>query len=557
MNPQGSRYRPHIGKGRVPGGMLLLVAGTLMVPSCTRVPTALRSKITVVGRVSVSPSKPLPGTTLFFTSREPGLNDNAFAIADSSGAYSVRLISGTYEVRIEPTIGDGLLAHSERVTVSDNRTRVDFTFSGCHVTGRVVAPKGALLDSGQVTASLIAPGYCGAMSLLKQGSYSLLLPTGRYSFYAVAAGYWSGFSPERKESVSVTADTTIDFQLGGIQVSGRVWGPEGLPMRDVGVTARGANYNYTVQNRTTTDGSYELYVPPDSYGLRFSPPYPFFIVPRVVGPLAISAPTSIDEDLSGIEWTGTVRRSDTNEPAPEITVIVRATEDDDEETAAIRTDPQGRFRFILEANQRYDLSTSDPERRETIVRMQGVTATADTALEILTAPQATVNPADSTITLSIRSVAGKTVHRAKKRWPPDWIEVTLHNAGRDTVMLVLPGSGSDWGRRTPIMDWEVRSAGGSRMERTPVAVCGNINPLQTNEVFSLSPGGERKFHTAFPEHYPYEKSHRYQLRLSYENRPAMDWWGSRLGAHDPDAMRLLRQSTPCRLVSDVLEVKVE
>ncbi len=556
MNPQGDRYPPQFWKGRAVRRMILLMTGTLVALSCTRVPTALRSKITVVGRVTVSPSKPLPGTTLFFTSREPGLNDHAYAIADSSGTYSVRLISGTYEVEIEPTIENGLLAHSERATVSDIRTRVDFTFSGYHITGRVVAPNGALVDSARITASLIAPRYSRATSLLKRGSYSLLLPAGRYSFYAVAANYWSGFSPGRKESVSVTADTTIDFQLDGIQISGRVLGPDGLPMRDVAVMARGANYNYTVQKRTTTDGNYQLFVPPGSYRLWFRPPHPFFIMPRVVGPMTITEPTSVDCNLSGIEWAGTIRRIGTNEPVPGITVLVKMIEGDDQ-GAAILTGPQGDFRFILEADRRYDLATHDPENRETVVKVHGVTATTDTTLEILIAPQTTVTRADSTIKLSIRSVAGKTVHRTKKRWPPDWIEVTLHNTDRDTVTLVLPGDGSYWGWRTPLMDWEVREAGGPPLKRTPLALCGNINPLRAGEVFRLPPGAQRKFTTAVPEYYRYGKSHRYQFRLSYENRPHLAWGGSPLGAHDPNALRLLQQSTPCKLLSNALELEVK
>lgn len=554
MNPQGDRHPPQFRKGRAARRMILLMTGTLVALSCTRVPTALRSKITVVGRVTVSPSKPLPGTTLFFTG-EPALKNHAYAIADSSGAYSVRLISGTYDVEIDPPIGLGLLAHTEQVTVSDNHARVDFTFGGYRVTGRVVAPNGTLVDSGRVAATLLsAPGHSQAMSLLKQGSYSLLLPAGGYSFHAGAANHWSGFYPGRQESVLIDADTTIDFWLDGISVSGKVLGPDGLPMKDVGVEARAARHS--VQNRTATDGNYQLYIPSGSYRLWFRPPHPFFIMPRVVGPMTITEPTSIDGDLSGIEWAGTIRRIGTNEPVPGITVLVKMIEGDDQ-GAAILTGPQGDFRFILEADRRYDLSTHDPERRETVARVHGVTATTDTTLEILIAPQTTATRADSTIRLSIRSVAGKTVHRTKKRSPPDWIEVTLHNTDRDTVTLVLPGDGSYWGWRTPLMDWEVRAPGGPRLERTPVALCGNINPLHADQVFRLPPGAQRKFTTAVPEYYPYEKSHSYEFRLSYENRPHLAWGGLPLGAHDPNALRLLRQSTPCKLLSNALELKVK
>jgi hypothetical protein len=229
---------------------------------------------------------------------------------------------------------------------------------------------------------------------------------------------------------------------------------------------------------------------------------------------------------------------------------------DDKRTAAIHTDSRGDFRFIVEAGQRYDLEAHDPASREQVDVLQGLTASADTTLVIFIPSTTTATRADSTITLSIRSVAGKTVHWTKKRWPPVWIEVTLQNTDRDTVTLVMPGDGSLWGRRTPLMDWEVCAPGGPRLERMPVGLCGNINPLRADEVFKLPPGAQRTFTTSVPEYYPYEKSHRYQFRLSYENRPHLAWDGVPLGPHDPNALRLLRQSTPCKLVSNTLELEV-
>src|SRR2546427_5045446 len=150
---------------------------------------------------------------------------------------------------------------------------------------------------------------------------------------------------------------------------------------------------------------------------------------------------------------------------------------------------------------------------------------------------------DPTIQLSIRSVAGKNIRYGGRS---DLIEVTLKNAGRDTVILCLPGDGSFWGWRTPLMDWDVGETGGAALKRVPVAVCGNINPLGWNEVFRLPPGKERKFSVAFPYYYPYKESQRYRLRLSYENRPDIVWGigGMGTGTHDPDALRLLRASTP-------------
>jgi hypothetical protein len=61
-------------------------------------------------------------------------------------------------------------------------------------------------------------------------------------------------------------------------------------------------------------------------------------------------------------------------------------EDDDQRAAAIHTGSQGEFRFIVEADRRYDLTTYDPQIGEEVVRLRGVTATADTTLEILIPP---------------------------------------------------------------------------------------------------------------------------------------------------------------------------
>jgi len=50
-----------------------------------------------------------------------------------------------------------------------------------------------------------------------------------------------------------------------------------------------------------------------------------------------------------------------------------------------------------------------------------------------------------------------------------------------------------------------------------------------------------------------EESHRYQFRLSYENRPYLSSGIPR----DSDVRHLLWQSTACKLVSNTLELKVK
>jgi hypothetical protein len=180
------------------------------------------------------------------------------------------------------------------------------------------------------------------------------------------------------ENVSITGDTTIDIQLEGIPVSGNVLGPDGLPLEDAGVEA-----GYAARIRTRIDGSYRLYVPSGTYRIWFRPPHPFYIFPRVTDPIAITGPVSIDCDLRGVEWVGTVRRLGTGDPAPGVILIVTQVGDEFERGAAIESGPQGGFRFVLEPNHSYGLRVYDPVAGEYSTPVQDVAAIADTTFEIL------------------------------------------------------------------------------------------------------------------------------------------------------------------------------
>src|SRR5262245_553874 len=91
------------------------------------------------------------------------------------------------------------------------------------------------------------------------------------------------------------------------------------------------------------------------------------------------------------------------------------------------------------------------------------------------------------IRLSIRSLSGKTVRTGRFDRPHDSIEITLRNEGRDPVVLVMPGEGSDVGARTPVTDWEIRDKDGHRLERDCGSFCGQRNELSSEAVFQLGP----------------------------------------------------------------------
>jgi hypothetical protein len=163
------------------------------------------------------------------------------------------------------------------------------------------------------------------------------------------------------------------------------------------------------------------------------------------------------------------------------------------------------------------------------------------------------------IRLSIRSLSGKTVRTGRFDRPHDCIEITLRNEGRNPVVLVMPGEGSDVGARTPVIDWEIRDKNGHRLERDGASFCGQRNELNSEAVFQLAPREERRFKSEIPETFLYEKGHKYLVTFKYENRPGMKWPPPSMAwaPDDPDAVQRLANSTPCQLVSNTIELKLK
>jgi len=346
------------------------------VLSCTLMPTAPRVPITVEGRISGPSGEPLEGAVIVFLSGEAVDTGWGVAETDSLGQYAVSLLTGSYAANVYPPDDYGAPAHYARVTFSNSHHRYDFSFQGFRVTGRVLAPTAAPIGSGYISAYKQDPPHGSAYAPLRSGSYSLLLPAGVYSLHARDANSYSGLPARYVGGVPITADTTIDIDFTGIEVSGHVSGPEGLPMDSVRVRAE-----YVVQNYTKPDGSYRLYVPTGTYRIWFLPPHAY-ILPRVTAPMTVSAPVTIESDFSGVEWTGTVRRLGTGVPLPEVHLFVRQVGDEVGRGASAVSGAQGEFRFILERDRSYDLQTYTPGSGWT-TRLQGVAATADTTLEIL------------------------------------------------------------------------------------------------------------------------------------------------------------------------------
>jgi len=142
------------------------------------------------------------------------------------------------------------------------------------------------------------------------------------------------------------------------------------------------------------------------------------------------------------------------------------------------------------------------------------------------------------------------------------ITATITNKGSVPVMLVLPGDGSKWGWRTPLVGFSSMKSDKDKPKH-PAAVplyrggrCGNINALKNNEVFTLAPGKSKDLPDwigcpAFTE------PGTYSVVFYYANDPARKWVGVPLGKHDTDAMKQVEKSHPCLLISNELKLTVK
>lgn len=148
----------------------------------------------------------------------------------------------------------------------------------------------------------------------------------------------------------------------------------------------------------------------------------------------------------------------------------------------------------------------------------------------------------------------------KGTWPK--VTITITNTGNTAVTLVQPGDGSRCKWRTPVIGWSVISADDPKATHPQEpflftgARCGNINALNPGEVFKLQPG-ERKDLGEWADVPLFPDPGTYRVVFYYFNQPDLQWHGLPLGEHDEKAMRMVKASTKCELISNELTFTVE
>jgi hypothetical protein len=347
---------------------------TLAAVSCTRMPTAPPTPVTVHGMIAGPSGEPVPYAFIQFLPIDVPPPDNYNARTDSSGSYSLELLTGSYEMRVFQSIGNnGWLGYANRIHVTRDHARFDYAFHGFKVTGKLLDPEGGILTDGRIVATIEAEHPSSASFNVSDGQFSLLLPAGRYTIRGYAGGFAAGYTAATLQSVPVSGDTVFDVRLPGVLVTGTVLGPDGMPVPYAIVDGRSA------VTETDSNGIYRLYLTEGPHAILCDPQLPG-VVPRQVV-LAIPGPTTINFDFRGVTWSGTVVTAGTNQPVVGCHVSVHVLSS--HLGANFHTDDQGAFRFVMEPHVLCELEAHLHDEVETQLFRGFFRATTDTTFAIV------------------------------------------------------------------------------------------------------------------------------------------------------------------------------
>jgi hypothetical protein len=344
--------------------------------------------VNLSGKVLDSLGRPFPEVALLFECEDPRIHrfyGPEQTRTDSTGSYSIQLAAATWKLFlfVRGAEDSHVAWHRQySVTLAPENPVVDFRIESYRVEGRVIGPTGAVLDSAYVSASATTV-FEGASDRARAGKFSLLLPPGEYDFYANSNEPDRGNPIRILRGVPVRADTSFDIVLAGDPVTGLVRGPGGMPLFRVLVVAEG-DLQFS-KARTGSDGRYGMYLPPGDYTLSCSPdPTEAHILTRVYPPRRIAGASVIDFDLSGAEWSGSVRSSATLQPIEGVLVKASLFADLFGRSAIATTDAAGVFRLVLERQREYELSFAGDDVKA--ATYPGIFAAADSTFDVLLDP---------------------------------------------------------------------------------------------------------------------------------------------------------------------------
>lgn len=372
-------------KGR-PGRFWIPALGVLsaVVMSCSsNIPVAPVRRVTVVGTIRDPDGVPIQDVGVGIV----GSYAFKFANTDSTGSYEVQVPEGIYDIHLRTRFDARIVLPDVDlygVRVKAPATRFDYRYQGFPVSGRVFGPLGTAIDSVWVGVSNDSTEFYVRV-LATPAGYRLFLPSpGTYSFYLNPARRYSGIPSRAYRGVAVLRDTTMDFRLEGNPVSGMV--TVGATPIEASVVAVGRS---AAAEARTSSGAFQMYLPIGDYDWRVYPEGNFaYIYPRFLSGPNVPGPATVNFDLSGTRWSGTVRDLSSGAPVESAKVEVWAGYGSERATSV--TDASGQYAVILQSYSRYNLFVTprDPALRG--ITVYGALAAGDSIIDLSVEPVAPV-----------------------------------------------------------------------------------------------------------------------------------------------------------------------
>lgn len=324
--------------------LALILAALGCVVSCAGdMPVAPRANIEVTGVVQDRDGTPLNGAYVTFVvdpepSEPPYYHLRTQTASD--GTFRGEVPEGPYRVWISPRFERGLPEVQVPFTVSPGSSRFEHRYSGVLVSGTATGPGGLPVAGFSLYAYRTDPfGFTSTQGV--GGTYRILLQPGPYEFGASPGSGAGGLPSLGFQATIPEQDTTINLDFGGHEVRVQVT-LFGVGIPSTYVTA----YKPGVTNDVETDlqGEAVLYLPSGAYDFRVDTR-----TQGITGPdersADIQGPATIPLDLSGVRWTGTVRRTADLGPVPHALVFVQ--EIGSERYGRTSTDASGTFEMIV------------------------------------------------------------------------------------------------------------------------------------------------------------------------------------------------------------------
>ncbi len=290
---------------------------------------------------------------------------------DATGAYSVRIASGTYDVQYKPAATTTFLTAERKdlVVQSDVTGLSDTLLTGLQISGTVIEEASGLpvrnvdLDAIDLcTGRKVATAHDNTDI---NGVFSIYVPSGTYliTFDPPAC---STLAAERRSGVVVDVDTNLgDIPLlDGVPVTGRVLDPGGQPVERARLKfyiAGGGGRQEAARDRTAIDGTFEIRVPLETYNINVEPPQGADLLLERLAGVEIIGPTDLGDITLTAGFPVSGRLVDEGGNGVE-NVNINAVESASRAVVRLANDssePDGTFRVVVSAGT-YDFQYKPP-----------------------------------------------------------------------------------------------------------------------------------------------------------------------------------------------------